>query len=297
MARQFTTFSVVDILGQEADAQPQHQQTGRTTNEGEPKDSATEEGSYASSVAVGYGQGKIRQMLPPAPAVSYSSEVDDDHPFLYTPASELPPRSPPRDQVSPTETDKRQKGRKGKKGIKRSRVSSEVDDQQLVTTTGEEIIGDDDVFPPSSNLSRRSSRVAARAVTLLSIPAAAARGLTSAGETPSPPGEKPTGTKSTNGSDPTPESSKTAPSEQQEELGKFFVIFFSHFLPVCVTCISTEEEEDGEQPKKRARTAFTREQLHTMERHFRKTAYPDSQLLKLISREARIPVPKLQVCF
>lgn len=229
MARQFTTFSVVDILGQEADAQP----TGRTTNEGEAKDSTTEEGSYASSVAVGYGQGKIRQMLPPAPAISYSSEVDDDHPFLYTPASELPPRSPPQDQISPTETDKRQKGGKGKKGTKRSRVSSEIDDQQLVVTAGEEIIGDDDVFPPGSNLSRRSRRVAARAVTLLSIPAAA-RGLTSAGETPSPPGEKPTGTKSANGSNPTPESSKTAPCEQQEELGKFVLSFFSVTFYPCV---------------------------------------------------------------
>ncbi|CAI8006939.1 Retinal homeobox protein Rx1, partial [Geodia barretti] len=95
------------------------------------------------------------------------------------------------------------------------------------------------------------------------------------GESQSPQGDKPTGTTSTN--DPPAEPS-SASSDQREE-------------PV-------EEEEEEEQPKKkRVRTAYTREQLQAMERHFRKSAYPDSQLLKIISSEARIPIPKIQVWF
>ena len=273
MARQYSTFSVVNILGQGT-------AEDRVVTSGEAK-------TKDPSTSVSYKRGTVRQMLPPLPRVFCSTDASDQ-PFLY-PQSDLLTQhlSPPpleEESSDTTSTDKQtpcKRRRKGKRGAKRSRVSSEAGDSPL--PAGEEE-GEDDVF---------AQRSAARAAPAL----LSTRDLTSSGATPSPPGGTPAGTNRSTGPGIV---AKTA-SDQQEELGKFSeptlatFIHSSLSLSLSLSLSVYSEEEEEEPKKKRARTAYTREQLHTMERHFRKNAYPDCHLLRLISNEAGIASPKIQV--
>lgn len=59
--------------------------------------------------------------------------------------------------------------------------------------------------------------------------------------------------------------------------------------------LSTDDDDEEQPKKKRARTAYSRDQLHNMERYFRKSAYPDNHQLKIISNETNIAIPKVQV--
>ena len=274
MARQFTTFSVVDILGQgSSEERGSNAPVSRTASDGD----SSSESSSSSGVTVKYRHGTIRQMLPPAPAVSYSPNADQEHPFLYTQSTDDLTSCEGEKETSTTEKRPPSKrGRKRKRGAKRGRVSSEVEDvyQPPSTVEGE---AEDDVF--RSNPSRRRSCTARAAL---------------GGESQSPQGDKPTGTTSTND---LPAEPSSASSDQREEPGKFFFSLCHNPSFTFSLYRKVEEEEEEEQPKKkRVRTAYTREQLQAMERHFRKSAYPDSQLLKIISSEARIPIPKIQVC-
>ena len=193
MARQFTTFSVVDILGQgSSEEQASSAPVSRTASDGD----SNSESSSSSGVTVKYRHGTIRQMLPPAPAVSYSPNADQEHPFLYTQSTDDLTSCEGEKETSTTEKRPPSKrGRKRKRGTKRGRVSSEVEDVYQPVEEAE-----DDVF--RSNPSRRTTRAAS-------------------GESPSPPGDKPTGTTATNSLPAEPSKTSSASSDQREEPGTF----------------------------------------------------------------------------
>ena len=216
MARQFSTFSVVDILGH------------GVPNNGESayplQASSTQTGSHAAQhqdttststavVSPFRRPGTVNQMLPPLPAVPtppVTLHYDQQH--LVSPQyDESENQSGPRAQTK--------KGRKGKRPPKRSRVSSDADDS--LKSPAEE--GEDEVFfnnqPTSNSTRRRASAARTQQLDALSVPP---RDLNSAGElTPSPPA----------GAEDIPEgTSATSSKKRQEPLGKKIALnyAFSH---------------------------------------------------------------------
>ena len=270
MARQFTTFSVADILGhgdeEEASSQPQDQTPYHRTEQ--------REAAIAKS-----GRGAVHQMLPPMPAAL--APTTPMHLLLYD--QQLSPLTATTGVGVEVEQSDMPAQRNGKRSAtKRGRISSEEEDSSYKPEEEE----DDDVFlaPRSLNSSRRTSSAPARnrqsPLAGLSVPA---RDLNSAGETPSPPAE----TSNVTPPNPPAAGAGTTTASQKEPLGKEkqpnIVIFTS------------QPDEDEAPRKKRVRTAFSRDQLHTLERHFRKNAYPDNHLLRVINSETNINIPKVQV--
>ena len=230
-SRQFSTFSVAEILGQGAEETTTQRltdsfpRTTTTTSNGE-----SETSSRLSSGPVKYRPGRITQMLPPVPRYSTSGDEQPFHDYLEPTVETSPPRdagSEQEDKNRPAANAKR--GTRGKKGAKRSRDSG---DESPLSIVGEE----DDVFPPClARPSRRSRRRRTSAATahapsgtaaLLALPGA--RDLTSSGGTPSPPGTKSGGTTTTNTSSNTKSSSDTVKTtnsttvsdQNYDELGK-----------------------------------------------------------------------------
>lgn len=190
MARQFTTFSVVDILGES----PREDSTEHSFSRqgGSDVRSPHDVLPFAS-----FKPGSVNQMLPPLPATLTSSNAPTPRILqLYDHDPVLSP-TPEKDVEVLVETRSQTKRgtRKGKGAKKRSRVSSDIEEPSIDVEEDE-----DDVFltcrPPSLNSSRHASSSASASAhnqsVTNSLVVAAARDLNSAGETstPSPPTPK-----------------------------------------------------------------------------------------------------------
>ena len=272
MAKQFTTFSVVDILGRGGSAAAStasYHIDGNVkvhTTAAQPllqlqaiaqePSTATTPGSHTAHAPRALGT--VNQMLPPAPCSSASFHA----------------QSPAEGSARPQRRSSSRK--KGSRPTLRSRVRSEQED--LLRSQEEE----DDVFYElsisSSALNAKTSRQSSartRQPCAAPQPSPHDLNLNSAGATPSPPGD--------NAGAPIIKNN-TEPSSRTESSGR-------------TDSSPTEEDEEEQPPKKRARTAYSRQQLQTMERYFRKNVYPDNRLLNEISQAVGTKSSKVQVRF
>ena len=302
MARPFTTFSVVDILGPSAP-----NDAGQLSRPALPSPylcaPQQPQAYYAThaAIALSHRPGVVNQMLPPVPANNLSPCRAATTASSYSSPTHSPQRPCARSPQRGNNMEKRSQNKRGRKEkrLTPSRVSDEADVSLKPLAENE-----DDVFLP--NFSRRNPARNCQS----------ARDLNSAGDTPSPPGTSANISNDAAPPSPPEESGSTTiatvgdlmttdMTETDETPGVCVCVCVCVY--VCVWCVCVCQcvsvlsliplTEDEDLPKKkRTRTAYSRDQIHTMERHFRKSAYPDNQLLKIIRRETGIEVPKLQVC-
>lgn len=208
MARQFSTFSVVDILGHgvpNSDEHPYPLQASAaplSSSSQATKDQDCRSTATTAPVSLFLRPGTVNQMLPPLPAA----------PTLHYDQHLLSRQTRHSDETENETRVPTKKGRKGKKPLKRNRISSDADDSLKSPVLTIATDGEDDVFfnNHSSNSSRRrlsaarTSRDRGEPLPGLSVPA---RAMNSAGETPSPPA----GTSATS-------------AKKQEQLGKLCLL-------------------------------------------------------------------------
>ena len=273
MAKQFTTFSVVDILGRDSSAAAStasYHIDGNVkvhTTAAQPllqlqaiaQEPSTATTARSHTAHAPRALGTVNQMLPPAPCSSASFHA----------------QSPAEGSARPQRRSSSRK--KGSRPTLRSRVRSEQEDP--LRSQEEE---DDVFYELSSALNAKTSRQSSartRQPCAAPQPSPHDLNLNSAGATPSPPGD--------NAGAPIIKNN-TEPSSRTESSGR----------TDSTTSSPTEDDEEEQPPKKkRARTAYSRQQLQTMERYFRKNVYPDNGLLKEISQAVGTKPLKVQVRF
>lgn len=207
MAKQYTTFSVVEILGQPAPAD----------GTSDPHCDGGEKKSSPLVPVATYKPGKIKQMLPPLPTILCSTNINDQ-PFLYPAIQTSPSPPPPSSSSSSREEDvlaivqpyNENATASCRKRIRRT--SSSCSDTPLEIVDEE---GEDDVF--RGLICRRRSSGSARADRR---PSAVPRDLTSSGETPSPPAGTSSTTTKSSSKKSKPNTSSSSSDQPEDEIGK-----------------------------------------------------------------------------
>lgn len=209
MARQFTTFSVADILGHSDSGQASRSHQPSTYLQTSAQDSQQPHTS-ADGSTLSHRSGTVNQMLPPVALTTGSSSSADP---AHQPSDNLPLPQAQRGEKRP----QTKRGRKGKRPPQRSRIPSESED----SPKEDEAEDDDDVF-----LSSTSRRNSARNLAALAVPA---RDLNSAGETPSPPAP---GTSAANIAAPSSSPGPSTSNTQSHGAGNFSMVVGTNFHDV-----------------------------------------------------------------